>query len=83
MKESYNKKTKLQCITCGDSDFKHDENKSWIKCNRCGKEYKGGYDELVELNQGNIDRDKDFMKKEVKEDLQKDLSEMFRKAFKK
>jgi ribosomal protein S27E len=48
MKDSYNKSIQLRCITCGDKDFEFNEEKTWVKCNRCGKEYLGGYDELVE-----------------------------------
>jgi ribosomal protein S27E len=51
MKKSYDKTINLKCITCGDSDFEFNDDKTWIKCNRCGREYQGGYDELVELNQ--------------------------------
>ena len=41
-----------------------------------------GYDELVSLNQANIQEEIDAMKVEVKEDLEKDIHDMFKKAFK-
>lgn len=44
----------LFCATCGQSDFEHNEDKSWIKCNNCGREYLGGINELSEFNQSNI-----------------------------
>lgn len=81
MKDSYNKSIQLRCITCGDSDFEFNEEKTWIKCNRCGKEYMGGYDELVELNQENINKELDETKKEISNDLKDDITKMFKDAF--
>ena len=55
MDKNYNKSIKLHCITCGDdSSFECNDNKSYIKCTKCNREYFGGYDELVELNQAYI-----------------------------
>lgn len=48
-------KVQLICDTCGDTDgFGSNDDKSYIKCNTCGREYNGGYDELVEYNQQRI-----------------------------
>lgn len=44
----------LLCATCGQGDFDHNEDKSWVKCNNCDREYPGGIDELAEFNQNNI-----------------------------
>ncbi|WP_156309384.1 hypothetical protein [Sphingobacterium endophyticum] len=44
----------LICATCGQSDFDHNEDKSWVRCINCDREYPGGIDELAELNQANI-----------------------------
>lgn len=82
MKDNYNKSIELRCITCGDTDFDFNDDKSWIKCNRCGKEYNGGYDELVELNQENINQELEKTKEEIGKDLQKEMTDMFKKAFK-
>lgn len=82
MKDNYNKSIELRCITCGDTDFDLNDDKSWIKCNRCGKEYNGGYDELVELNQENINQELEKTKEEIGKDLQKEMTDMFKKAFK-
>lgn len=82
MKDSYDKTIQLRCLTCGDTDFEFNEDKSWIKCNRCGKEYLGGYDELVELNQGNINQELEDSKDEISKDLEKDITKMFKDAFK-
>lgn len=82
MKDNYNKSIQLRCITCGDTDFDFKDDKSWIKCNRCGKEYNGGYDELVELNQKSINQELEETKEEIGNDLQKEMTDMFKKAFK-
>jgi hypothetical protein len=55
MKKSYDKAIQLRCIVCGSADdFEYNEDKTHIKCMKCNKEYFGGYDELVELNQSLI-----------------------------
>ena len=49
MKTEY--KGKLRCATCGsDSHFETNDEKTYIKCTMCNREYLGGYDELLELN---------------------------------
>lgn len=82
MKASYDKKIQLRCIACGDTDFKFNDDKTSIKCNRCGKEYLGGYDELVELNQENINQELEENRGEIVKDLKKDITKMFKDAFK-
>lgn len=82
MKDSYDKKIQLQCITCGDTSFEFNEDKSWVKCNRCGKVYLGGYDELVVLNQGIINQELEETKEELLKDVKKDITEMLKDAFK-
>ena len=81
MKESYNKSFQLNCVTCGDSNFESNGDKTWIKCNRCNREYKRGYDELVELNQGRISQAIEDSKDEIAKDIEKDLKDIFKKAF--
>lgn len=83
MKKEYNKNIRLRCVVCGsDSDFESNEDKTYIKCTKCNREYLGGYDELVELNQALIDEQIEATKQEVKEDLEKDIHDMLIKAFK-
>ena len=54
MKESY--KVVLRCAICGSEDhFEFNEDKSYIKCTFCNREYLGGIDELKELNQEVLD----------------------------
>ena len=49
MKDDYHKYIALRCATCGScSDFEFNDDKTYIKCTKCNREYHGGYDELVE-----------------------------------
>ena len=74
MKTEYS--IKLRCATCGcDDQF---EDKSYVKCTFCNREYLGGIEELQELNIETL--------KEVKEQFRKDASKYIydelKKAFK-
>ena len=83
MKSNYSKSIRLRCIVCGsDSDFEYNEERTFIKCTRCNKEYFGGYDELVELNQEMIANNLEDLKVEVADDLKKELSNSIRRALK-
>ncbi len=83
MKDSYHRNIALRCATCGSSnDFEFNDDKSYVKCKRCNREYHGGYDELVELNQAHIQEELDDMKAEVKQDAEKYLRDSLKKAFK-
>lgn len=77
--KDYNRQIQLRCIVCGDnSSFESNEDKSYIKCVKCGREYHGGYDEVVELNQELINNEVENIKVELVEDVHK----MFKDAFK-
>lgn len=82
MKSSYDRSIELKCITCGDSNFTYNEDKTFIKCNRCDKKYSGGYDELVELNQDTINQELDELKEEVVKDAKQEFQDMLKKALK-
>ena len=82
MKENYSYKIRLRCIVCGSEDhFDSNEDRSYIKCTNCGKEYFGGYDELVLCNQEQIAEVTEFATEEVTEDLQKELDRMLKNTF--
>lgn len=83
MKKDYRRNIQLRCVVCGSkSDFECNEDKSYIKCRKCNREYFGGYDELVELNQAHIQDEIDDLKDEVKQDAEKYLRDSLKKALK-
>ena len=69
---------KLRCITCAGEDFEFNEDKSYVKCTTCGREYLGGYDELLQYNQDVHDEVMNSMKKDAEEIVKTE----FEKAFK-
>ena len=83
MKDNYSYSIQLRCVVCGREDhFDYNEDKSYIKCTNCGKEYFGGYDELVACNQDQIEEVKEIATEEVENDLQQELNKMLKDAFK-
>ncbi|MFC2110646.1 hypothetical protein ACFLRU_07040 [Bacteroidota bacterium] len=78
MKNSYKKSVKLLCITCGESDFESEEDKTEIICKICNRKHLGGYDELLELNQENIDSEIEKTTEEVLKDFEKDFNKLFK-----
>lgn len=83
MKKSYDRSIQLRCVVCGSADdFEYNEDKTYIKCKKCNREYLGGYDELVELNQAHIQEEFDGMKAEVEQDAAKYLRDSLKKALK-
>lgn len=79
MKDKYEKSVTLRCVTCGDTELEYNEDKTIIVCKRCGKEYPGGYDELVALNQPEIDREVEKLGKEVLDDAKVAFDKMIKK----
>lgn len=76
MKTQYS--ARLRCATCGnDSDFESNDDKTYIKCNICNREYLGGYDELVSLNAETIRQ----VKEEIHKDVKRELDDIVKKAF--
>jgi len=77
MKGPYKISVDLKCITCGDSTrFDFNEDKTWVKCLRCEREYPGGYNELVQCNQEAINQGI----QETKNEMAKNLKETILKA---
>ena len=82
MKDNYSYSIRLRCIVCGSEDhFDCNEDNSYIKCTNCGKEYFGGYDELVSCNQEQITEIKEIATEEIGNDLQREVNQMLKNAF--
>jgi len=65
---------KLICDTCGDDNhFETNDDKSYVKCSACGREYFGGYNELLELNKANIEEIAKAEAKKIVEDKLKGI----------
>lgn len=72
-------KGKLRCATCGnDSRFEFNEDKTYFKCKKCNREYLGGFNELLELNQETIEEVKKEMANDVKTEFINKLKDAFR-----
>ena len=70
---------KLRCATCGsDEHFEFNEDKSYIKCTMCNREYFGGIEEFKELNVDVFDE----VKNQIEEDAKSYIKDELRKAFK-
>lgn len=77
MKEVYT--GKLRCATCGDAEsFEFNDDKSYIKCAKCGREYFGGYDELLSYNQEAIEAMKGQIEADAEEYMKKTLQDAFK-----
>lgn len=76
MKDLYS--IKLRCATCGNEDFfEFNNDKSFIKCTFCNREYTGGIEELTELNNDVMGE----VKEEIQQDAIKHIQDELRKAF--
>ena len=79
MKDNYIYDVKLRCATCGcDDQFEFNEDKSYVKCTFCNREYLGGIEELKELNIETIEE----VKERFREDASKYIHDELKKAFK-
>lgn len=77
LKDNYS--VKLHCATCGSDDhFEFNDDKSYIKCTMCNREYLGGIEELKELNEEAIDD----LKEQIADDARSYIQDELRKAFK-
>lgn len=70
----------LRCATCGSDDhFEFNDDKSYVKCTMCNREYLGGIEELKNLNEEAIEETKEQFAKDAKSYLQKELLKVFKK----
>ncbi|MCX2450030.1 hypothetical protein OQX61_01995 [Pedobacter sp. PLR] len=79
MKDNYSMNVSLQCVTCGNTGaFDFNEDKTYVKCTACNREYLNGYAELVELNQENINNVLEEKKSEIAQDFKNDILKAFK-----
>lgn len=77
MKDKYT--IKLRCATCGCEDhFEFNEDRSYVKCTFCNREYIGGIEELQELNETQLEK----VQEEIKQDAISHIQNELKKAFK-
>ena len=77
LKDSY--EVRLRCATCGCEDqFESNDDKSYIKCTFCNREYFGGIEELKELNEDVIEEVKEEIKSDAKRYLESELKKIFK-----
>lgn len=77
MKDHYN--MKLRCATCGSEDnFEYNEDKSYVKCKLCNREYFGGIKELVTYNIETYEAFKEQMAEDVRTSIQDELCKVLK-----
>lgn len=65
-----------RCMDCFEDRFEWNDDKSYVRCKICGREYLGGYNELVDLNRKHIEKNG---LGQYKNDIKSTLMKMFRK----
>lgn len=78
--KKYDRTIRLLCPICGNTEMEHSEESELIKCIGCGNEITK--DSLIEENGESIDIHVDELKAEISKDVEKQLSDMLKKAFK-
>lgn len=81
--KDYSRNIALRCVVCGDSEsFTHNDDESYFMCNRCGREYFGGKDELINLNEPFIEAEMEEIKAEVTKDIENEINKTLKSIFK-
>lgn len=66
-------------MTCGATyAFETNEKSGEITCHKCNRVYKGGYKELVQLNEAFIEEEKERIISEVKNDVENQFREILK-----
>ena len=81
--DKYNRSVSLDCSTCGSSEFSHDgadgQTSELLTCGNCGLEI--SRDDLIRANDENVQAHVKEIGQTVVKDLQKELHESLKKAF--
>ena len=81
--EKYNRSVTLLCPTCGNSQLEtqdEDSENETIRCPSCDRTMTK--EELIRENGENIDANMEEVRNEVLKDVEKELGDMLKKAFK-
>ena len=66
-------------MTCGASfAFETDEKTRYVTCRKCNRVYRGGKEELIELNKVLIEDEKNLLVEEVRQDVEKAFKKLFK-----
>ena len=63
----------LRCVNCMSTDFERNKDLSYVRCKNCGKEYFGGYNELVFDNRKYIEQHGDSI---YRQDVLKSITDI-------
>lgn len=79
IKSEYSRSVALRCMTCGASyAFEIDEKTGYVTCRKCNRVYRGGKEELVELNEVLLEDEKQLLAEEVRQDVEKEFKKVFK-----
>ena len=66
-------------MTCGASyAFETDEKTGFVTCRKCNRVYRGGKEELIELNEVLLEDEKALLVEEVRKDVEKEFKKIFK-----
>lgn len=72
-------KIHLRCATCGREDnFEYNDDKTYVKCIFCNREYFGGVEELKELNEEQFKNLEEEIKLDALIHMQNELKKVFK-----
>lgn len=79
LKDNFMKQISLRCMTCGATyAFETNEKTGYVTCRKCNRVYRGGKEELINLNEAFIEDEKDQLLDEVKIDYEKEFQRMIK-----
>ena len=79
LKDDYSSSIALRCMTCGATyAFETDEKTGYVTCLKCNRVYRGGEEELIQLNEALIANEQELLVEEVKKDVEKEFKKLFK-----
>ena len=81
LKDDYGRTIEMLCPTCGASQFEYDDDiespVAWVQCAHCEREF--DKQELIDWNQDRITGNVEDVKREVVDDVKRDLRKRLKK----